>query len=164
MKQEVLINLRILYKKSFFISLQKNFIFDKTITFKSAIIVKQYISTPNAPLAIDSYSQAVLANGILYISGQIPINPETNEVISGIAEETHQVMKNLKAILDDAKMNFSHVVKTNIFLKNMEDFTIVNEIYTSYLSTEKYPARETIQVANLPKNVSVEISMIAHQD
>ena len=142
----------------------RNFIFHKTITFKSAIIVKQYISTPNAPLAIGSYSQAVLANGILYISGQIPINPETNEVISGIAEETHQVMKNLKAILSEAKMNFSHVVKTSIFLKNMEDFSIVNEIYDSYFSIEKHPARETIQVANLPKNVNIEISMIAHQD
>ena len=73
-------------------------------------------------------------------------------------------MKNLKAILSEAKMNFSHVVKTSIFLKNMEDFSIVNQIYTSYLSTEKHPARETIQVANLPKNVGIEISMIAHQD
>ena len=126
--------------------------------------MKQYISTPNAPLAIGSYSQAVLANGILYISGQIPINPKTNEVISGIAEEAHQVMKNLKAILSEAKMNFSHVVKTSIFLKNIEDFSIVNEIYASYFSIEKYPARETIQVANLPKNVGIEISMIAHQD
>ena len=126
--------------------------------------MKQYISTPNAPLAIGSYSQAVLANGILYISGQIPINPKTNEVISGIAEETHQVMKNLQAILSEAEMNFSHVVKTSIFLKNIEDFSIVNEIYASYFSIEKYPARETIQVANLPKNVNIEISMIAHQD
>ena len=126
--------------------------------------MKQYISTPNAPMAIGSYSQAILTDGILYISGQIPINPETNEVISGIAEETHQVMKNLQAILSEAEMNFSHVVKTSIFLKNMEDFSIVNEIYDSYFSIEKHPARETIQVANLPKNVNIEISMIAHQD
>ncbi|GEM_PF-98740 len=163
MKQEALTKLQILYKNHF-LYLCRNFIFHKTITFKSAIIVKQYISTPNAPMAIGSYSQAILTDGILYISGQIPINPETNEVISGIAEETHQVMKNLQAILSEAEMNFSHVVKTSIFLKNMEDFSIVNEIYDSYFSIEKHPARETIQVANLPKNVNIEISMIAHQD
>lgn len=125
--------------------------------------MKQTISTPKAPTAIGPYSQAVLANGVLYISGQIPVDPKTGEVIIGIEAETHQVMKNLEAILQQANLNFSHVVKTSIFLKDMADFPIVNEIYASYLHPEQYPARETIQVVALPKNVNIEISMIAHQ-
>lgn len=126
--------------------------------------MKKTISTPLAPAAIGSYTQAVLANGILYISGQIPLNPQTGEIIVGIEAETHQVMKNLRAILEEVGLTFSHVVKTSIFLKNMEDFPIVNDIYASYFSSEHYPARETIQVSTLPKNVNIEISMIAHQD
>ena len=124
---------------------------------------KKIISTTNAPAAIGPYSQANFINGVLYISGQIPINPATGELEDGIEKETHQVMKNLKAILEEAGMSFSNVVKATIFLKSMDDFAAMNEIYASYLDANSYPARETIQVACLPKNVSVEISMIAHQ-
>ena len=124
---------------------------------------KKIISTTNAPAAIGPYSQANFVNGVLYISGQIPINPATGELEDGIEKETHQVMKNLKAILEEAGMSFSNVVKATIFLKSMDDFAVMNEIYASYLDANSYPARETIQVACLPKNVSVEISMIAHQ-
>lgn len=126
--------------------------------------MKKVISTPNAPAAIGPYAQAILANGILYISGQIPVNPATGEIVEGVEKETHQVMKNIEAILTASGMNFKNVVKATIFLKNMEDFSVVNDIYASYLDSEYYPARETVQVACLPKNVSVEISMIAHQD
>ena len=124
---------------------------------------KKIISTTNAPAAIGPYSQANFINGVLYISAQIPINPATGELEDGIEKETHQVMKNLKAILEEAGMSFSNVVKATIFLKSMDDFAVMNEIYASYLDANSYPARETIQVACLPKNVSVEISMIAHQ-
>ncbi len=126
--------------------------------------MKKVIFTPDAPDAIGPYSQANLANGVLYISGQIPINPATGEIVEGVEKETHQVMNNLDAILKAAGMNFKNVVKTTIFLKNMEDFAVVNEIYASYLDAEGYPARETVQVSCLPKNVDIEISMIAHQD
>ena len=124
--------------------------------------MKKVISTQDAPLAIGAYSQAVLVDGILYISGQIPINPENGNLVEGIEEETHQVMKNLKAILHGAGLDFSNVVKTSIFLTDMKNFPLVNDIYSSYFSDDDYPARETIQVAALPKGVSVEISMIAH--
>lgn len=126
--------------------------------------MKKLISSDNAPQAIGAYSQAILSKGILYISGQIPVNPNTGKIVIGIAEETHQVMKNLKAILEQADMSFSNVVKTSIFLTDMNDFPIVNEIYASYFGEGNYPARETIQVVTLPKNVNIEISMIAHQD
>lgn len=126
--------------------------------------MKKIIETSNAPTAIGPYAQAVLANGILYISGQIPINPETGKLVEGVEKETHQVMKNLKAILQTEEMTFGNVVKTTIYLKNMDDFSIVNEVYASYLESGKYPARETVQVSCLPKNVDVEISMIAHKD
>lgn len=124
---------------------------------------KKIISTTNAPAAIGPYSQANFANGVLYISGQIPIDPATGNLVDGIEKETHQVMKNLKAILEEAGLSFSNVVKATIFLKSMDDFAAMNEIYASYLDENSYPARETVQVACLPKNVSVEISMIAHQ-
>lgn len=124
---------------------------------------KTVISTPNAPAAIGPYSQANMVNGVLYISGQIPIDPATGNLVDGIEKETHQVMKNLQAVLEAAGLSFSHVVKATIFLKNMDDFAIMNEIYASYLDPNCFPARETVQVACLPKNVSVEISMIAHQ-
>ena len=125
--------------------------------------MKKIISTTNAPAAIGPYSQANFANGILYISGQIPVNPETGKLVEGIEKETHQVMKNLKAILTAADMDFSNAVKASIFLKNMDDFAEVNDIYASYFENEIYPARETVQVSCLPKNVDIEISMIAHQ-
>ena len=124
---------------------------------------KKVISTSKAPAAIGPYSQANYINGVLYISGQIPIDPETGNLVDGIEKETHQVMKNLKAILEEAGLTFSNVVKATIFLKNMDDFAAMNQIYASYLDENSYPARETVQVSCLPKNVSVEISMIAHQ-
>ena len=125
--------------------------------------MKKQINTPNAPQAIGPYSQAISFDKILFISGQIPADPQTGQIVSGgVAEEAHQVMKNLKAILEEAGSQFSNAVKTTIFLKNMDDFAVVNEIYASYFEEGNYPARETVQVANLPKDVNVEISMIAH--
>lgn len=126
--------------------------------------MKKIIHTAEAPAAIGPYSQATLVNGTLYISGQIPVDPETGKLVEGIQKETHQVMKNLKAILTTAEMDFSHTVKASIFLKNMDDFAEVNDIYASYFEDGIYPARETVQVSCLPKNVDVEISMIAFKD
>lgn len=126
--------------------------------------MKKIISTVNAPAAIGPYSQANLANGVLYISGQIPIDPAIGKLVEGIEKETHQVMKNLEAILTEAGFTFKNVVKATIFLKNMDDFAVMNDIYASYLDADSYPARETVQVSCLPKNVDIEISMIAHQD
>ncbi len=125
--------------------------------------MKKIISTSDAPAAIGPYSQANFANGVLYISGQIPLNPQTGKLEEGIEKETHQVMKNLEAILTEAGMTFKNVVKATIFLKNMDDSAVMNDIYASYLDAESYPARETVQVSCLPKNVDIEISMIAHQ-
>lgn len=126
--------------------------------------MKKIIHTSEAPAAIGPYSQATLVNGTLYISGQIPVDPETGKLVEGIDKETHQVMKNLKAILIAADMNFDNAVKASIFLKNMDDFAVVNEIYASYFNNDQFPARETVQVSCLPKNVDVEISMIAYKD
>lgn len=126
--------------------------------------MKQIINTVNAPAAIGPYSQANMANGVLYISGQIPVDPATGKLVEGIEKETHQVMKNLEAILTEAGMTFKNVVKATIFLKSMDDFAVMNDIYASYLDSESYPARETVQVSCLPKNVDIEISMIAHHD
>lgn len=123
--------------------------------------MKKIISTPNAPAAIGPYSQAVMINGFLYTSGQIAIDPSTgNMVQQDIQAETHQVMKNLKAILTEAGLDFTHVVKTGIFLQRMSDFQTVNEVYASYFSSD-FPARETVEVAALPKGANVEISMVA---
>lgn len=125
--------------------------------------MKKTINTNNAPQAIGPYSQAVSINNMLFISGQIPANPETGEIVQGgVGQEAHQVMKNLKAILDEAGSSFLNAVKTSIFLKNMDDFALVNEIYASYFEEGNYPARETVQVSKLPKDVNVEISMIAY--
>lgn len=126
--------------------------------------MKKIISTTNAPAAIGPYSQANMANGVLYISGQIPVDPTTGNLVEGIEKETHQVMKNLDAVLKEAGLSFKNVVKASIFLKSMDDFAVMNDIYASYLEEGSYPARETVQVSCLPKNVNVEISMIAHQD
>ncbi len=124
--------------------------------------MKQIIFTEKAPSPIGPYNQAVLKNNTLYISGQIPINPITGEIISdSIEAETKQVMENLKAILEAAEMTFEHVVKTSIFIINMNDFASINAVYGSYLNEITAPARETVQVSCLPKNVNVEISMIA---
>lgn len=124
--------------------------------------MKKKIHTQNAPQAIGPYSQAIAFGNLLFISGQIPADPETREIISEISEATHQVMKNLNAILTEAGSSFSKVIKTTIFLKNMDDFSVVNEIYASYFTDGVYPARETVQVAKLPSDVKIEISMIAH--
>ncbi|MCR9250903.1 MAG: RidA family protein [bacterium] len=123
--------------------------------------MKKIINTSNAPAPIGPYSQAVLSNGTLYVSGQIAINPETGNLVEdNIEEETLQVMKNLKAILVAAEMDFSNVVKCSIFIKNMGDFGRINEVYGQYFP-ENPPARETVEVSVLPKNVNVEISCIA---
>lgn len=122
---------------------------------------KKIINTPDAPAPIGPYNQAVQTGSLLFISGQVAINPATGNVeASDIAGETHQVMKNLQAILHEAQMDFNNVVKTTIFLTDMSLFASVNEIYEGYL-TGDYPARETVAVKGLPKNVNVEIGMIA---
>ncbi|MBX2888584.1 MAG: RidA family protein [Ferruginibacter sp.] len=119
------------------------------------------IYTKQAPEPIGPYSQAVAAGNMLFISGQIPINPQTGELVtSSIKEETLQVMKNLSAILKEAGLDFSHVVKTSIFLSDMQLFGVVNEVYAAFFSGN-YPARETVAVKTLPRSVNVEISMIA---
>lgn len=123
--------------------------------------MKKIINTPNAPTPIGPYSQAVLVGNTLYTSGQIAINPKTNElVIADIKLETKMVMENLKALLTEANMDFSHVIKCSIFISNMNNFAQINEVYGSYFTSD-FPARETVQVACLPKNVNVEISAIA---
>ena len=123
--------------------------------------MKKIINTINAPAPIGPYSQAVMNGDMLFISGQIALIPGTaNLSDADIAAETTQVMENLKALLTEAGMEFSHVLKTTIFLSDMALFTQVNEVYGSYF-TGDYPARETIAVKGLPKNVNVEISMIA---
>lgn len=123
--------------------------------------MKTIIKTSKAPMPIGPYNQAVLHGNMLFISGQIPINPETKELVKGVKDGTLQVMSNLKAILNEAEMSFENVVKTSIFLKNMDDFTQVNDTYGSYFDEKTAPARETVQVAKLPLDVAVEISMIA---
>lgn len=123
--------------------------------------MKKIISTTKAPGAIGPYSQAVKTGNMLFTSGQIAIDPSSGELnMQDLTTETHQVMVNLKAVLSAAGLGFKNVVKTSIFLADMNDFAAVNEIYGSYFEKD-YPARETVQVAMLPKGVNVEISMIA---
>ena len=123
--------------------------------------MKQIIKTTNAPAPIGPYSQAVQAGNFLFVSGQVAINPESGELnISNIEEETHQVMRNLKAVLLEAGLTFDNVVKSTIFLSDMGTFAQVNEVYGQYFTAD-FPARETVQVSVLPKNVNVEISVIA---
>jgi 2-iminobutanoate/2-iminopropanoate deaminase len=122
---------------------------------------KTIIHTPGAPEPIGPYSQAVKANGFLFVSGQIAIDPATGELLtSDIGVETNRVMENLKAILETAGIGFSHIVKTTIFLSDMALFAAVNEVYGQYFSG-RFPARETVAVKTLPKNVNVEISVMA---
>ncbi|PKV67160.1 RidA family protein [Pontibacter ramchanderi] len=119
------------------------------------------ITSANAPAAIGPYSQATLHNGTMYISGQIPLDPQSGELVSGtIEEETHQVMKNLFAILQEAGMGFDNVLKCSIFVKDLGNFAKINEVYGSYFRSNP-PARETVEVSRLPKDVNVEISCIA---
>jgi 2-iminobutanoate/2-iminopropanoate deaminase len=122
---------------------------------------KKILNTANAPSPIGPYNQAVMVDNLLFISGQIAINPSTGSIdTTDVIGETHQVMHNLKTILSEAKMDFNNVVKTTIFLSDMELFATVNEVYGKYF-TGNFPARETVAVKGLPKNVNVEISMIA---
>jgi 2-iminobutanoate/2-iminopropanoate deaminase len=122
---------------------------------------KKIITTNNAPAPIGPYNQAVQAGNFLFISGQVAINPATGNIeTTDTLGETHQVMQNLKAVLQEAGMDFSNVVKTTIFLSDMNLFGIVNEVYGRYFSGD-FPARETIAVKGLPRNVNVEISMVA---
>jgi 2-iminobutanoate/2-iminopropanoate deaminase len=124
--------------------------------------MKKIITTTKAPAPIGPYNQAVLTGNTLYTSGQIAINPETGElVLESIKEETKQVMENLKEVLAAAEMTFENVIKTSIFISDMHNFVQINEIYSQYFNEETAPARETVEVANLPKFVNVEISAIA---
>lgn len=124
--------------------------------------MKKIIHTPNAPAPIGPYNQAVLVNNTLYTSGQIAIDPKTgNLVLDNIQTETRLVMENLKAVLAAAGMDFNNVIKTSIFISDMHNFSAINEVYAEYFDETTAPARETVEVANLPKFVNVEISMIA---
>ena len=124
--------------------------------------MKKIITSKNAPNPIGPYNQAVIANGFMYISGQVGMNPKTGKIIKdSISDETEQVMKNLSSILNEASISFENVVKTTIFLSDMNDFSLVNEVYGKYFDEDTAPARETVQVSKLPLGVNVEISMIA---
>ena len=124
--------------------------------------MKKIIFTEKAPAPIGPYNQAILVDNTLYTSGQIAINPENNElVLTSIEEETKMVMENLKAVLTAAEMTFDNAIKATIFISDMNNFAKINSVYGSYFNEESAPARETVQVACLPKNVNVEISMIA---
>lgn len=126
------------------------------------MIAKEIIFTDNAPAPIGPYNQAVLVGNVLYTSGQIALNPTTMELVLGDIEiETKQVMENMKAVLEAADMTFDNVVKTTIFIMDMGDFAKINTVYGSYFDETTAPARETVQVAGLPKGVNVEISMTA---
>ena len=124
--------------------------------------MKEIIKTKNAPAPIGPYNQAIKAGNTLYISGQIPLIPSTMELLKGtIQEETELVMESLKSILKEAGMTFENVVKTTIFIDDMNNFQHVNEVYGKYFNNESAPARETVAVKTLPKSVRIEISMIA---
>ncbi|MDA9127844.1 RidA family protein [Flavobacteriaceae bacterium] len=124
--------------------------------------MKKIIHTHEAPAPIGPYNQAVRMGNTVYTSGQIAIDPKTGSLIQGsIADETHQVMRNMQAVLEAAGFGFEQVLKSTIFITNMDDFGAINEVYGSYFDSATAPARETVQVARLPKDVRVEISMIA---
>jgi len=123
--------------------------------------MKKVIKTPHAPQPIGPYNQAILSNDTLYISGQIPANPTSGELVKeSIEAEARQVMANIKGILEEAGLNFSNIVKTSIFITDMKNFAVVNKVYAEFFTSD-FPARETIQVAGLPLGVNVEISAIA---
>lgn len=124
--------------------------------------MKKIIKTTNAPAPVGPYNQAVLKGDTLYTSGQIGINPSTGSIVNETIEaETKQVLENMKAVLTEAEMTFDDVVKTTIFVKNMNDFAKINTVYARYFNADTAPARETVEVGNLPLFVNVEISMIA---
>jgi 2-iminobutanoate/2-iminopropanoate deaminase len=133
---------------------------EKIGSFAKIYRMKTIINTNNAPAPIGPYSQAVRAGNMLFVSGQIAIVPATGELdLSTIENETHQVMKNIGAILKEAGADYSDIIKTGIFLKDMNQFAAVNTVYGSYFSSD-FPARETVQVSRLPKDVNVEISVV----
>ena len=124
--------------------------------------MKKIITTSKAPAPIGPYNQAVLSGNTLYTSGQIALHPQTGVLVLGdISAETKQVMENMKAVLEAAEMTFENVIKTSIFISDMHNFSKINEVYATYFDETTAPARETVEVANLPKFVNVEISMIA---
>ena len=126
--------------------------------------MKKIINSAKAPAPIGPYNHSVMVGDLLFISGQIPFNQETETLItSGIQDETKQVMQNLKYIIEEAGLTFENAVKTTIFIRDMENFGLINEIYGSYFNTETAPARECVQVEKLPRNVNIEISMILHK-
>ena len=123
--------------------------------------MKQIIHTNNAPQAIGPYSQAVMANGTLYVSGQIPVVPATGAIVSDkVEDQTRQVMENVKAVVEAAGLTLDNVVKTTVFIKNMDDFAVINGIYSEYFK-ENCPARACVEVARLPKDVLIEMEAIA---
>lgn len=123
--------------------------------------MKTVVKTDQAPQAIGPYSQAIKANGFLFVSGQIPLDPITGQIVyGGIESQTYQVLRNLKAILEHEGLSFDNVVKTSVFLKDMEDFATMNKVYAEFFTSEP-PARACVQVAKLPRDVSVEIELIA---
>jgi 2-iminobutanoate/2-iminopropanoate deaminase len=124
--------------------------------------MKEIINTPNAPSPVGPYNQAIMAGNTLYISGQIAIDPASGDIINESIElETHQVLKNISAILEEADMNLEHVIKCSVFVSNMEDFGKINGVYAQYFRESTAPARELVEVRNLPKYVNIEISAIA---
>lgn len=124
--------------------------------------MKKEIATENAPKAIGPYSQGILWNDLIFASGQIPVNPATSEIPSGIKEQTTQVLKNVSAILESEGSSIKNVIKTTVFIKDMNDFVQMNEVYESFFQ-KPFPARSTVEVARLPKDVLVEIEVIAHK-
>lgn len=127
--------------------------------------MKRIISTDLAPKAIGPYSQGVMIGELIFLSGQIPVDPNTGEIVAGedpIVAQTHQSMKNVKSILESQELNFNNVIKSTVFITNMDDFPKVNEVYAQYFG-ETYPARSCVQVAKLPKGALVEIEVIAHK-
>ena len=135
---------------------------DKEINNYKKSMKRRIIFTEKAPLPVGPYNQAIMIGKVLYISGQIAINPETGVLnLETIEIETTLVMKNLKSILEAAKMNFENVIKSTIFISDMNNYSKINEVYGQFFNPENAPARETVEVANLPKFVNVEISMIA---
>lgn len=124
--------------------------------------MKQIIQTKNAPAPVGPYNQAVIANGILYVSGQIAINPENGELeTGGIKSETERVMQNIAGVLAEANTTFENVIKCTIFMSDMENYAAINEVYSRYFNDDTAPAREAVEVSNLPKYVKVEISCMA---
>lgn len=124
--------------------------------------MKKIVNTTNAPSPVGPYNQATLANGTLYVSGQIALDPKTGDLIQeNIEAETHQVMKNLQAILTEAGLTFEDVLKCSVFVSDMGNYARINAVYAEYFNEDTAPARELVEVANLPKYVNVEVSVIA---